>query len=162
MFSHNFKARARKNKEPIVSSVEPLADIIYLLQVLFPGMLVLARTDEKGDTKKQKVLPSTEWLKKQKPDLSSILGRNVFKSVLDAARNGEKDDVPLSGSSVPNTKPAKRGRVVRTELYSGGREGIGYCGSAGGLGYYDVCGRGYDWTVCDKDCGWCGRCEWDV
>ena len=19
---------------------------------------------------------------------------------------------------------------------------------------------GYDWTACDKDCGWCGRCEY--
>jgi len=20
--------------------------------------------------------------------------------------------------------------------------------------------EGYDWTACDKDCGWCGRCEY--
>ncbi|KAG8865221.1 hypothetical protein FRB96_000111 [Tulasnella sp. 330] len=39
------------------------------------------------------------------------------------------------------------------------RDGLGYTSYGGGSYCYE---EPLDWTVCDKDCGWCGRCEWDA
>jgi hypothetical protein len=73
-------------------------------------------------------------------------------------------------------KNGKKNKKAKSKGSSNGGYGYGYSpgstytsGSGHGLGYGYGLGSGYasvhnlpgddeDWTLCDKDCGWCGRC----
>ncbi|KAF9516266.1 hypothetical protein BS47DRAFT_689195 [Hydnum rufescens UP504] len=69
-----------------IDSCPPLADIMYMLQVLVPGMLLLVRVDHiptVGDQKITRALPPEEWTLEHAEELEYILGsRPQFEHVL--------------------------------------------------------------------------------
>jgi hypothetical protein len=72
-----------------IHSSPPLADIIYMLQVLVPGMLLLVRVDDipaVGDQTIARALPREEWMLEHAKELEYILGsRRHFEHVLKQA-----------------------------------------------------------------------------
>ena len=72
-----------------IHSPPPLADIVYLLQVLVPGMLLLVRVDDVptvGDQTIARALPREEWMLEHAKELEYILGsRPHFEHVLKQA-----------------------------------------------------------------------------
>ena len=130
-----------------ISSSRPLSNIFYLLQVLAPGMLVISRKHQldDADVKVSRVLPRPEWIQSSRVlNMEVMPGRTV--ALLAAAK-----DRKIAFHEERTTRPR----------YNSDRESehtiIRYWGNDDTSATWE--GEGYDWTVCDKDCGWCGRCQ---
>lgn len=132
MFRLNFAGKRQSSDDFIISSAEPLADIFYLLQILFPGMLVLARIDEivdVGEHTYTRALPRIQWLEKHEEKLITIVGgKSRFQLIMEAAGDWAKS---FKVTSMPYD-----------------------------WGYDDPSDEMGDFTACDKECGYWGRCEY--
>lgn len=170
-----FKATTQKGNnvghDLYIGTSRALSSIFYLLQILAPGMFVIYHEYRlPGEiVKVSRMLPRLSWI--QRNDVDRMLRMEVMGStaaLLTAAKDQtiafheERTARPhynLPRSSATTTTP-----------------GLGYHNSATttnpGLGYHDsgnnyistvmeeFNGTGYDWTACDKDCAWCGRCSY--
>ena len=147
MFEHYWlftaKRHHRSNDTLFIDSPGPVADIFYLLQILAPGMLLIVRVDEYGDSGEKetsRALPSEEWLKEHQSVLGDVLG-NRFES--------------LSHTAADFAKSFGQNRVSDYRDYDHDwSNDNGYYTNA--WGFREV----KDFTACDSECGYCGRCDY--
>ena len=145
MFRCTFHAKRDRmnNSSLIIDSPTPLSDIFYLLQTLLPGMLLIYRIDEIddcGEQERTRALPPAPWVELHKEMLQTIFGDSERYGCLLAAA-------------------ADRGLEENVEMIS----------SYGS--YYDDYDSDFytnsygqreikDFTACDKECGYCGTCDY--
>ena len=139
MFNLFHAKRDRLNGKLIIDSPTPLADIFYLLQTLLPGMLLIYRIDEYDDLGEEErtcALPPATWVELHKELLQRIFGDTErYDQLLEAAADrGLAEEVKMISSY---------------ESYDSG--------------FYTNCygqREMRDFTACDKECGYCGTCDY--
>jgi len=102
--------------------------------------------------KVSRMLPRVSWIKRNR-----LLGMEVMGST-DALLTAAKDETIAfheERTARPCSSLPRSSATTTTPRYH--NPGIGYIESAA-IEQFD--GTGYDWTACDKDCAWCGRCEY--
>lgn len=109
-----------------------MADYIYLLQIIIPGFIMLIREEDydEYETKTTRILPDPKWIEERQEKLGIILGGD------------ERFDSVLSAAKDQNRAFA----YERSRLWSS----------------YDQDSEDEmkDLTACDKECGYCGRCDY--
>jgi len=120
----------------------PLCDIFYMLQMIFPGMLLLYRIeeyDEGGEQEYVRVLPSIDWIQTNEAAL-----KRVFNN-----------DSRLSSLCEEAKKRAIYSEWITHYSSSYDRENSN--------DYYTT-SYGFrepkDYTACDAECGYCGTCDY--
>ena len=85
-----------------------------------------------------------------------VSGEGLVASVVQGGQGRPKGK--KRGGGAPASSGEGEGGGWNSYSYSGGGYGGGgYNGGGyGGGGGYLIDGQ--DWSICDKDCGWCGRC----
>ena len=183
-----FKAGKKGTNKKIdlyIESSPPLSNIFYLLQVLAPGMLVIYHEYQiywqDVDVKVSRVLPRASWIE------SNIEFMSKTDALLAAAKdrkiafheerttrpqnnsrrhNSSSGTATATGTNAPFPAAAKKDQKTpsrkkktpgrpRNNSHHGNSE---YTIIPGYLNSDDM-DMGWDWAVCDKDCGWCGRCR---
>ena len=169
-----------------IESSPPLFNIFYLLQVLAPGMLVIYHEYQlqNVDVKVSRVLPRASWIESNIEVMSKtdalLAAANDRKIAFHEERttkqpqNNSRRQNSSSGTATgtgtipvrpaaankkdqktPSSKKKTPGRARNNNSHRGDSE---YTILPGYLNNDDMDG-GCDWAVCDKDCGWCGRCR---
>lgn len=145
MFSNRLfdaKRHRRENSTLFIDTLKPISDIFYLLQTIAPGMLLIIREDEyddMGEHETARALPSGTWVEEHQSILENILGRDRYNLLVGAAADGNK---------------SFRGRwISRYDSYDDDSDD-GYYTNAWGVR------EPMDFTACDSECGYCGRCEY--
>ena len=131
-----FKPKHPRN-DFFIDSVPPLSDLFYLLQTFLPGMLLIHRIDDlddRGDVEEVRALPCPAWIETHKDLLLAIFGGQRYDTLLKAAAS-----------------MAFKSETIRYPLYMNDND-------------YYVNAYGWrvikDFTACDKECGYCGGCEY--
>ena len=169
-----FQARKKGNNNNLklfIESSPPLSNIFYLLQVLAPGMLVIYHEYQlqDADVKVSRMLPEASWIE------SNIEVMSKTDALLAAAKDRkiafhEERTARPQNSSHPNSSntrtDAKNQKTPSHKKKTGRPRNSSHHNNSGSEyrilpGYLntDDMDRGYDWSVCDKDCGWCGSCR---
>jgi hypothetical protein len=146
MFENNdsFNARRREgsNSTLFIDSLAPISDILYVLQTLAPGMLLIVRVDEyddSGEAQTTRALPSEEWVKDHEVVLEHVLGsKQRYQELLAAVTAGSKSFQTEWISSYHD--PYDDDSTYYTNMW-GQREPL-------------------DYTACGSECGYCGRCDY--
>jgi len=162
-----------------INSSRPLSNIFYLLQVLAPGMLVISDQYQthNADVKVSRMLPRANWIQRNGRMLNEVMGNmDALTAAKDqsiafhcemttrshsnpSSQNTDALFAAAVGGKEPSASEKRRAHEERSQRtkrprYSSHRD-------SGFTNHYisdmDV-GQGCDWTACDKDCGWCGRC----
>ncbi|KAF8574873.1 hypothetical protein K439DRAFT_803779 [Ramaria rubella] len=120
----------RDNRTLHIASPAPFADIFYLLQLLLPGMLVIYRVDEIDDSGEYKTV-------KILPPIAWI----------------EKNEDALKSIFVAGD----RWQELRAAAEKGANHEECICSYNN---HYDSDESVKDFTACDKECGYCGRCDY--
>jgi hypothetical protein len=126
-----------------ISELNPLSDICYLLQCLAPGMLVIIRIGENGETESVRFLPGREWVEGHSDTLKHVLGKERYESLLAATVFSTSLEVGYDLADYYSDQ-----EYDFDEYY--------YCDqvSDDDIGYLDI-------TQCDKECGFCGECNYE-
>lgn len=136
-----FRAK-RDGTNLIIDSPTPLSDIFYLLQTLLPGMLLIYRIDDIDDCGEREwtcALPPATWVESHKELLQTIFGDTErYGHLLAAAADRELAEEVKMISSYESYDDYDSG--FYTNCY-GEREIK-------------------DFTACDKECGYCGTCDY--
>lgn len=127
----------RPENDFFIGSAPPLSDIFYLLQTFLPGMLFIYRIDDIGDGRESqaiRALPCPAWVETHKELLQTIFGGQRYDTLLKAA--------------------ASTGYKCEIVSYQIDDDDNDY--------YVNDYGQREmkDWTACDKECGYCGRCDY--
>jgi len=163
-----------KNKRPdlCIGSSPPLSNIFYLLQILAPGMFVIHHEyqTQDADVKVSRVLPRPTWIEinietKSKMDaLAALLAAAKDRKI---AFHEERTARPRNKSHLTLPVVAKKQKMKNAshkKKQPRNNNSTYTAASTSGLGYLNPrdddisSGQGYEWGMCDKDCGWCGRC----
>ena len=137
------------------NSIPPLTNFFYLLQCLVPGIFVIASSN--GRTA---LLPPTKWITAQQEPLTQIFGQRKYLQLKDAATNKRIGFFSFTPPDLPSLPPPLRPRPAPTKTKQPKKQKAQTSMSSGRSWSSYSMGSGYDWTACDKDCGWCGNC-WD-
>ena len=143
MFQGFVALRHRKDSHTMfIDGPVPLSDIFYLLQILAPGLLRIIREediDDVGEEQTARILPPHQWVQDNKEILEHVIGsKEGYESIAAAAGDTSKS--------------------FKSEWISNWRDN-----------YYDednfytnIWGQREikDFTACDKECGYCGRCDY--
>ena len=121
-----------------------------------------------ADVKVSRMLPRANWIHRNDRMLNEVMGN---MDALTAAKDQsiafhcEMTTRPHSSTSSQNTD-ALFGAAVGGKKLSAPEKGRAHkerskrphiISGSDYMSDMDV-SQGYDWTACDKDCGWCGRC----
>jgi hypothetical protein len=128
-FETGFDARrpSRSSKDLFISGPTPLSDIFYLLQCMAPGMLLLVRIDdidERGEIEYARALPRESWVVSHTDVLSTILGSDAYRVLLDASRDRSKS---FKESWISQWEPYPDEEGSELDYTACGLE-CGYCG----------------------------------
>lgn len=135
MFEIFFAKRDRTSGNLFIDSPIPLSNIFYLLQTLLPGMLLIYRIDDIddfGEQERTRVLPPAAWVEEHKGLLQKIFGDHM-----------ERYDRLLVAVS-------DRGLAEEVKMISS------YINYEDDFGQREM----EDFTACDKECGYCGTCDY--
>jgi hypothetical protein len=137
MFRGHIFIAKRPGNDFFIDSAPPLSDLFYLLQTFLPGMLLVYRIDDiddVGEIEGVRALPCPAWVETHKGLLQTIFGGQRYDTLLKAAAStGYK-------SETISYQPYDDDNDYYVNDY-GGREMK-------------------DFTACDQECGYCGRCEY--
>jgi hypothetical protein len=137
MFGGHIFIAKRPGNDFFIDSVSPLSDLFYLLQTFLPGMLLVYRIDDiddVGEIEGVRALPCPAWIETHKGLLHTIFGGQRYDTLLKAAAStGYK-------SETISYQPHEDDNDYYVNDY-GSREMK-------------------DFTACDRECGYCGRCEY--
>ena len=132
-----FKAKHPRN-DFFIDSAPPLSDLFYLLQTFLPGMLLVHRIDDLddiGDVEGVRALPCPAWIETHKDLLLTIFGGQRYDTLLKAAAStGYKSE------TISYYPPYEDDSEYYVDAY----------------GWREI----KDFTACDKECGYCGGCEY--
>lgn len=161
MFEHGCFNAARRhgsNTTLFIDSPGPVADIFYLLQILAPGMLLIVRVDERNDgdeNETTRVLPSEEWLKEHQSVLGDVLDNNQTFELLSSAAADFAKSFRQETIYVPEPSWKEDARCCLDDDDDNiWMDDDNYYTTAWGSR------SAKDYTACDSDCGFCGRCEY--
>ena len=127
----------RPENDFFIGSAPPLSDLFYLLQTFLPGMLFIYRIDDIGDGRESqaiRALPCPAWVETHKELLQTIFGRQWYDTLLKAA--------------------ASTGYQCEIVSYQIDDDDGNYY--VNDYGQREV----KNFIACDKECGYCGRCEY--
>ncbi|KAF8958902.1 hypothetical protein BDZ97DRAFT_1840616 [Flammula alnicola] len=159
-----FKAQKQKGNNVdhdfYIGASRALANIFYFLQVLAPGMLVIYHEYQLPDAfvRVSRILPRASWIQRNYVDVDGMLRMEVMGST-DALLTAAKD-YTIAFHDERTARP--RYNLPRSSATTT-TPGLGYRNS--GNHYISTFteefdGTGDDYTACDKDCAWCGRCPY--
>jgi hypothetical protein len=144
--SRVFDARrpTRGDNDLFIDGPSPLSDMFYLLQIIYPGMLLIYRIDEiddVGENETIRALPRKDWVQQHDILLKDVLGgAEKYDNILQAAGDSS--------------------RSFRSELIS---RWDGYDARDDDDAYYtSIWGEREvkDYAACGIECGYCGTCEY--
>ncbi|KIP07216.1 hypothetical protein PHLGIDRAFT_426748 [Phlebiopsis gigantea 11061_1 CR5-6] len=134
----------KSSSDLYIAAVQPLADAFYMMQCIAPGMFVLKCVDEDtnvGDmTTTIRTLPRPSWLEENEDALVGVFGEKGFARLLEASRSSVETTTNAYASDDEHDYPCDDGDYDRWGDYDSDRE--------------------KDYTACDKECGYCGRCDY--
>jgi len=137
MFGGHIFVAKRPGNDFFIDSAPPLSDLFYLLQTFLPGMLLVYRIDDiddVGEIEGVRALPCPAWVETHKGLLQTIFGGQRYDTLLKAA-----------GST------GYKSETISYQPYDDDND-------------YYVNDYGWremkDFTACDQECSYCGRCEY--
>ena len=177
------------NPNPYIGASPPISNIFYILQVLAPGMLVIYCEYQlpDADVKVSRLLPAASWIESNIESMGEIpVGaliaaakdrKKAFHEERTARQQHHVIHISLSGarknalpsSSLPRTtsalptattsnqKTASHKKKKQQQRSNGSNNTVPWYQKPDGD--FTTGGDGYEFGMCDKDCGWCGRCS---
>ncbi|KAJ7214989.1 hypothetical protein GGX14DRAFT_392256 [Mycena pura] len=152
----------RLNKETSTIHVHAvhscIEDYFYLVQLLVPGLISLVCEedyDDAGEGITARMLPSADWIGDHHDILIAILGKSHFSDILVAAADSkrafkDRDDCFRQEWESDEFRQEWESDEFRQEWESDEFR----------HGWESDEDRMPDYTACDKECGYCGKCDY--